>query len=134
MDTTKKFLFVNPDNTAGEYDGSKMFSVASLQGIQELNATSVMLAFSDNGQADDTLVDITVSTGNAKNYIKDLVESINFAKQSVINLADASDESSFSPHVDFDIDPVVTVGSSIQLSQLLELLQRQMQKLMLTLL
>tara|TARA_R110000824_G_scaffold394710_2_gene594737 strand:- start:635 stop:970 length:336 start_codon:yes stop_codon:yes gene_type:complete len=111
MDTTKKFLFVNPDNTAGEYDGSKMFSVASLQGIQELNATSVMLAFSDNGQADDTLVDITVSTGNAKNYIKDLVESINFAKQSVINLADASDESSFSPHVDFDTDPVVTVGS-----------------------
>tara|TARA_R110002012_G_scaffold280777_1_gene469463 strand:+ start:398 stop:733 length:336 start_codon:yes stop_codon:yes gene_type:complete len=111
MDTSKKFLFVNPDNTAGEFDSSKLFPVSSLQGIQELNATSVRLAVSDFGQADDTLVDITVDSGTAKTYIKDLVEAINFAKQSVINLADASDETSFSPDVDFGTDPVITVGS-----------------------
>ena len=111
MDTSKKFLFVNPDNTAGEFDASKLFPVSSLQGIQELNATSVRLAVSDFGQADDTLIDITVDSGTAKTYIKDLVEAINFAKQSVINLADASDETSFSPDVDFDTDPVITVGS-----------------------
>jgi|TARA_R100001463_G_scaffold18487_4_gene46327 hypothetical protein len=111
MDTSKKFLFVNPDNTAGEFDSSKLFPVSSLQGIQELNATSVRLAVSDFGQADDTLIDITVDSGTAKTYIKDLVEAINFAKQSVINLADASDETSFSPDVDFGTDPVITVGS-----------------------
>tara|TARA_A100001201_G_scaffold141478_1_gene137045 strand:- start:318 stop:653 length:336 start_codon:yes stop_codon:yes gene_type:complete len=111
MDTSKKFLFVNPDNTADEYDGSKLFPVSSLQGIQELNATSVRFAVSDYGQADDTLIDITVDSGKAKAYIRDLVEAINFAKQSVINLADASDETSFSPDVDFGTDPVITVGS-----------------------
>tara|TARA_E500000318_G_scaffold103583_1_gene108783 strand:- start:2071 stop:2406 length:336 start_codon:yes stop_codon:yes gene_type:complete len=111
MDTSKKFLFVNPDNTAGEFDSSKLFPVSSLQGIQELNATSVRLAVSDFGQADDTLIDITVDSGTAKTYIKDLVEAINFAKQSVINLADASDETSFSPDVDFGTDPVITVGA-----------------------
>jgi hypothetical protein len=111
MDTSKKFLFVNPDNTAGEYDSSKLFPVSSLQGIQELDATSVRLAVSDYGQADDTLIDITVDSGKGKTYIKDLVEAINYAKQSVINLADASDETSFSPDVDFATDPVITVGS-----------------------
>ena len=111
MDTSKKFLFVNPDNTAGEYDSSKLFPVSSLQGIQELDATSVRLAVSDYGQADDTLIDITVNSGKGKTYIKDLVEAINYAKQSVINLADASDETSFSPDVDFATDPVITVGA-----------------------
>lgn len=111
MDLSKKFLFVNPDDTAGEFDSSKMFPVSSLQGIQELNATSVRFAVSDFGQADDTLIDITVTSGQAKTYIKDLVEAINFAKQSVINLADASDSTSFSPDVDFGTAPVITVGS-----------------------
>ena len=88
-----------------------MFPVSSLQGIQELDATSVRFAVSDFGQADDTLIDITVTSGQAKTYIKDLVEAINFAKQSVINLADASDGTSFSPDVDFGTAPVITVGS-----------------------
>ena len=82
MDTNKKFLFINKDETSGEYDGARMFPVSSLQGIQELDATSVTMAFSDQGQADDTFVDITVTSGKAKQYIKDLVENINFAKQS----------------------------------------------------
>lgn len=111
MDTSKKFLFVNPDNTAGEYDSSKLFPVSSLQGIQELNATSVRFAVSDYGQADDTLIDITVDSGKGKAYIKELVEAINYAKQSVINLADASDQTSFSADVDFGTDPVITVGA-----------------------
>ena len=111
MDTSKKFLFVNPDNTAGEYDSSKLFPVSSLQGIQELDATSVRLAVSDYGQADDTLIDITVDSGKAKTYITELVEAINYAKQSVINLADASDETSFSSDVDFGTDPVITPGA-----------------------
>lgn len=111
MDTSKKFLFVNPDDTAGEFDSSKMFPVSSLQGIQELNATSVLFAFSDQGQADDTFVDVTVTSGKGKAYIKELVENISFAKQSVINLADASDQTSFSADVDFGTAPVVTVGS-----------------------
>ena len=111
MDISKKFLFVNADNTSGEYDGSKLFPVSSLQGIQELNDTSVRFAVSDYGQADDTLIDITVTSGKAKTYIKDLVEAINFAKQSIINLADASDHTSFSADVDFGTDPVITVGA-----------------------
>ena len=66
MNTNKKFLFVNPDTTAGEYDTARMFPVSSLQGIMEQNATSVLFAFSDPGQADDTFVDITVDSGKGK--------------------------------------------------------------------
>ena len=111
MNTNKKFLFVNPDTTAGEYDTARMFPISSLQGIQEINATSVALAFSDPGQADDTFVDITVTSGQGKAYIKELVEAINYSKQSVINLADDSDNTSFSADVDFDTAPVVTIGT-----------------------
>jgi len=111
MDTSKKFLFVNPDTTAGEYDSSKLFPVSSLQGIQELDATSVRFAFSDYGQADDTLVDVTVKSGKGKAYIKELVEAIAYSKQTIINLADASDQTSFSADVSFGTAPTVTVGS-----------------------
>jgi len=111
MNTNKKFLFVNPDTTAAEYDTARMFPVSSLQGIQEINATSVALAFSDPGQADDTFVDITVDSGKGKTYIKELVEAINYSKSSVINLADDSDNTSFSADVDFGTAPVVTIGS-----------------------
>ena len=110
MDTNKKFLFCNPDTTAGEYDTARMFPVSRLHGIQELNATSVTLAFSDFGHADDTLVDITVTSGKAKDYIKELTEEINFGKLSMINLADDSDNTSFSADVDFDTAPVITLG------------------------
>ena len=112
MDINKKFLFVNPDNTAAEYDGSKTFPVSSLQGIQELDATSVRLAVSDYGQADDTLIDITVTSGTGKTFINELVEAINFSKEAFINIADASDETSFSSNVDFGTDPVITVGTA----------------------
>lgn len=111
MDTTKKFLYVNPDNTAGEFDTSRMFPVSSLNGLQEVDATSVKLAFKDQGQEDDTIIDITVDSGKGKAYIKELVEAINFAKQAVIVLADASDETSFSSDVNFGSIPTVTVGS-----------------------
>ena len=111
MDTTKKFLYVNPDNTAGEFDGSRMFPVSSLIGIQELNVNSVQFAFKDQGQADDTIIDITVDSGKGKAYIKELTEAINFAKQAVIVLADASDETSFSENVDFGSDPVIKFGA-----------------------
>jgi len=111
MDTTKKFLYVNPDNTAGEFDTSRMFPVSSLNGVQEADATSDKFAFKDQGQADDTIIDVTVDSGKGKAYIKELVEAINFAKQAVIVLADASDETSFSSDVDFDSVPTVTVGS-----------------------
>lgn len=112
MDTTKKFLYVNPDNTPGEFDTSRMFPVSSLTGMQEVDATSVQFAFKDQGQEDDTRVDVTVDSGKGKAYIKELVEAINFAKQSVIVLADASDQTSFSADVDFDSIPTVTVGGA----------------------
>ena len=112
MDTTKKFLFVNPDATAAEYDTARMFPISSLQGIQEINATSVALAFSDPGQADDTFVDITVTSGQGKAYIKELVEAINYSKQSVINLADDSDDTSFSTAAVFTTPPAIALGSA----------------------
>ena len=111
MDTTKKFLYINPDNTSGEFDSSKCYPVSSLHGIQEQNATSIRLAFADRGQADDTMIDITIDSGKGEAFIKDLVEAINFAKTSFINVADASDETSFSPDIDFSSDPTITVGS-----------------------
>ena len=111
MDLNKKFLVVNPDNTAGEYDTSKTFAVSRLQGIQGLDATSVRLAFLDNGHADDTLVDITVNSGKADAYIEELVNAINFGKAGFIVLADASDETSFSADVNFGTDPVITIGA-----------------------
>ena len=112
MDNNKKFLFCNPDSTAGEYDTARMFPVSRLQGIQELNTDSVRLAFADFGLADDTLVDITVTDGTCKDYIKELLENINFGKQSMINLADHSDDTSFATNVDFGTTPVITLGTA----------------------
>ena len=111
MDTNKKFLFCNPDTTAAEYDTARMFPVSRLQGVQELNTDSVRLAFADFGQADDTLVDITVTDGTCKDYINELLENINYGKDAMINLADASDNTSFANNVDFGTVPAVTLGA-----------------------
>jgi hypothetical protein len=112
MDTNKKFLFCNPDITAAEYDTARMFPVSRLQGVQELNTDSVRLAFADFGLADDTLVDITVTDGTCKDYINELFENINYGKDAMINLADASDNTSFANNVDFGTAPAVTLGSA----------------------
>ena len=112
MDTNKKFLFCNPDATAGEYDTARMFPVSRLQGIQETADVTVTLAFSDNGIADDTLVTITVTAGTGKRYIKELIEEINYGKLSMINLADHSDDTSFSTAAVFTTAPAIALGSA----------------------
>ena len=111
MDNNKKFLFCNPDTTAGEYDTARMFPVSRLLGIQETADVTVNLVFSDHGTADDTLVTITVTTGTAQAYIKELIEEINFGKLSMINLADDSDDTSFSTAAVFTTAPAIALGS-----------------------
>ena len=48
MDLTKKYIYINPDDTAGEVDDSRLFPLSSLNRFGSvLDATSFFLAFED---------------------------------------------------------------------------------------
>ena len=111
MDTSKKFLFVNPDDTAGEVDFARMYPASSLRAVYLEDATSVYFLLQDAGQVDQTIVDITISTGNGKSFIKEFVEELNYGKEAVINLGDKEDGSAFSGLVDLSTAPAITEGS-----------------------
>ena len=111
MDLHKKFIYVNPDDTSGEVDNSRLFPVSSLRAVYLEDATSVYFFLQDAAQVDQTIVDITISTGNGKAFIKEFIEEFNYGKQAVINLGDKEDGSAFSSFVDLSTAPAITEGS-----------------------
>jgi hypothetical protein len=112
MDNTKKFLYVNPDVTAGEVDNSRLFPVSSLQGMAMTDATSLRLAFDEPGAGDICHVDITITSGKVKEVMEAIVNDINFSKESVIVLADASNKEKIHSFVDLGTNPVVTAAGN----------------------
>ena len=111
MDLYKKFIYVNPDTTADEMDDSRLYPVSSLRAVYLEDATSVYFFLQDAGQVDQTIVDITISTGNGKSFIKEFIEEFNYGKEAVINLGDKEDGSAFSGFVDLSTAPAITEGS-----------------------
>ena len=88
MDTSKKFLYINPDDTAGEVDGSRLIPVSSIEMMGMGDATSLEIAYKDAGTGDISIADITVTSGKGKEVMQAIVEELNFSKQSMICVAD----------------------------------------------
>ena len=113
MDLTKKYIYVNPDDTAGEVDDSRLFPVSSLNRFA-INGddTTMLLAFQDAGSDDVTVVDITITAGKGKEVGTALIEEINFGKQAVIVLGDKSNNEKFHEDVDLGTAPTIAEGSA----------------------
>ena len=113
MDLTKKYIYVNPDDTAGEVDGSRLFPVSSLNRFQNVgDASSLLLAFEDPTSDDVTVVDITITENKGKEVGEALIEEINFGKEPVIVLADKSNNEKFHQDIDLGTAPVITEGAA----------------------
>tara|TARA_R100000315_G_C5222604_1_gene134232 strand:+ start:564 stop:1496 length:933 start_codon:yes stop_codon:yes gene_type:complete len=112
MDTSKKFLYINPDDTAGEVDGSRLIPVSSIEMMGMGDATSLEIAYKDAGSGDISVVDITVASGKGKEVMQAIVEDINFSKQSIIVVADKSNDEKCSPHIDLSTAPVLIEGGN----------------------
>ena len=108
MDLSKKFLYFNPDATAGQVDNAKTYPISMLEGIGISDATSVRFAFRIEGVVDVDIVDITVASGKGREVIETICEEINFSKQSVIVVADKSNDEKISNHIDLGTAPVIT--------------------------
>jgi len=113
MDLTKKFLYFNPDATAGQVDNAKTYPISALEGIGIHDATSVRFSFRIDGETDVDIVDVTVASGKGREVIETVCEEINFSKQSIIVVADKSNDEKISNHIDLGTAPVVTESSTI---------------------
>lgn len=99
MDINKKFLFINP--SASNEDNARTFPVASLQAMHMTDLDDMNISFDDAGNDDHTIAKIKIKDNLTKSVMRDFVEAINFSKDSVIVLADQSNDTSVSPDIDF---------------------------------
>lgn len=99
MDINKKFLFINP--SASNEDNARTFPVASLQALHMTDTDDMNISFDDAGTNDFTVANIKINDGLTKSVMRDFVEAINFSKDSVVVLADQSNDTSVSPNIDF---------------------------------
>jgi len=99
MDINKKFLFINP--SASNEDNARTFPVASLQALHMTDTDDMNITFDDAGTNDFTVANIRIKDGLTKSVMRDFVEAINFSKDSVVVLADQSNDTSVSPNIDF---------------------------------
>ena len=114
MDLTKKFLYFNPDATAGQVDNAKTYPISALEGIGiAFDATSVRFAFRIDGETDVDIVDVTVASGKGREVIETVCEEINFSKQSIIVVADKSNDEKISNHIDLGTAPTITESTTV---------------------
>tara|TARA_R110000796_G_scaffold12963_3_gene42353 strand:- start:11969 stop:12310 length:342 start_codon:yes stop_codon:yes gene_type:complete len=111
MDLNKKFIYINPDATAGESDAAHMYPVSAFMGAEATGATAVTFYFNDLGHADDTTVAIAITSGKVKEFFKEFVEEVNYGKEAVIVLADKAEGESFSGLVTVTTAATVTIGA-----------------------
>ena len=94
MDTTKKFLYLNPDATGGEEDLAVSYPVSSLYAVSaHSDAVSLNLYFRDviGGEPSNTSVaDLVIGSGKCKEVMKEIAEAINYAKDATITIGDDS--------------------------------------------
>ena len=112
MDLSKKYLYINPDDTSGEVDSSRLYPVSSLEMMGMGGAASSLeLAFKDAGSGDISIVDITVTSGKGKEVMQRITEEIAWSKQAIIVVADKSNSEKCSTHIDLGTAPTITEGA-----------------------
>jgi len=84
----KKFIYVNPDTTTGEYNTAQYFPVKYLRGLECTNAANFYVYFRGPKDARSTRITVSLTSGFIKEFFTQFVDEINFGEKSVITLAD----------------------------------------------
>ena len=84
----EKFIYVNPDTTAGEYNLAQYFPVKYIRGLECANAANFYVYFRGPKDAISTRVTVSLTSGFIKEFFIQFVDEINFGEKSVITLAD----------------------------------------------
>ena len=95
MDLSKKFLYINPA-TDGTYDAAATYPASALKAIYEHTATVVRVALLQTVAADCDIYSITITSGEARTFMKDLVHAINYGTESFLVVADNTGDISLS--------------------------------------
>tara|TARA_R110002073_G_scaffold328921_1_gene510744 strand:- start:103 stop:1278 length:1176 start_codon:yes stop_codon:yes gene_type:complete len=88
LSADEKFIYVNPDTTASEYNLAKYYPVKYLRGIDCTDATFFYIYFRGPKDAISTRVQISITSGFIKDFFIQFVDEINFGENAVITLAD----------------------------------------------
>ena len=107
MDLSKKFLYINTA-TDSTVDEARIYPASALKAIYETDATNIALALQNNIAADCDVFVITITSGEARTFMKDLVNAINYGTEAFLNVGDNYTNDSISGAVDFGTDISVT--------------------------
>mgnify|MGYP003647748657 CR=1 FL=1 len=88
LSADKKFIYVNPDTTAGEYNLAQYFPVKYIRGLECINAANFYVYFRGPKDAVSTRLTVSLTSGFIKEFFTQFVDEINFGEKSVITLAD----------------------------------------------
>ena len=110
MDLSKKFLYVNTATDATQ-DEARTYPASGLKAVYEHDATTIRLHLQNNVAVDSDLIVITITSGEARTFMKELVNEINYGKQAFINIGDNNLNDSISSVVDFGTDITITEAS-----------------------
>jgi len=114
----EKFIYVNPDTTAGEYNTAQYFPVKYLRGLECTTTSSFIAYFQNPYNTVSTKVQVSITTGFIKDFFTQLVDEINFGENSVITLADrniATDATTGGTdfqHVNAFVVPIISLNTS----------------------
>tara|TARA_R110002020_G_scaffold44118_2_gene127450 strand:+ start:189 stop:1319 length:1131 start_codon:yes stop_codon:yes gene_type:complete len=88
LSADEKFIYVNPDTTAGEYNTAQYFPVKYLRGLECTTTSSFIAYFQNPYNTVSTKVQVSITTGYIKEFFIQFVDELNFGENSVITLAD----------------------------------------------
>ena len=87
----EKFIYVNPDTTAGEYNLAQYFSIENLRGFTMFGGSDAFnIYFRGPKNGTSTRVTLSIIDGTIKEFFTQFVNEVNFGENSVITLADRS--------------------------------------------
>ena len=105
MDLSKKFLYINTASDPALFvDEARTYPASGLKAIYEEDATNVVLALQNNVAVDCDIFTVTVTSGEARTFMKDLVNAINYGGQAFIVVGDNYTHESLSGAVVFTTD------------------------------
>jgi len=110
MDTSKKYIYINPGDSSIE-DGARSFPVSAFRGAYTADATSMIFLFED-AAGDIVSADVTITSAKGKELLNEFAEAINFAKDSRIVLADNQNDTSAFSDVTVTTAAVVSGGTT----------------------
>ena len=103
MNTSReKFLFFNPDagTDSGNVNGAQQFPISSFLGVHSVSNSRVNLEFLNGSNGEINTLRVEIEDDKVKEFCSDLANEIAYGKDSVINIGDEAELTSFSSNVD----------------------------------